>query len=436
MESPEGFERYLRERDRLRTADLFHPIWTTRPASVALPSWLAGVDLASVEQTLDAHWPADPGRTASAEAARITSQACYAQFRKPLVCPSLPVGVTNSARLRGLYEFDPAVASAPRDARHWHPYLADVAAHNRRDFLAPDPDLVRARLFEVLGTGARLVIADFHEFLTGAPPFSGLDRFWELSLAMQELAGVQEWLAAGSPLAGVACSEPSLRVAALARPDGILCLVWRELGADEPALDGRIFRRCRLTMPWDRKGSPAAVQMDPPLALPLSVTPAVEGLTVEMNAVETTAVILVSADPAVLRRAAERLQTRLDAAAEAIVHGLEVRAAKAALVERELASAGSPLRLEDEILETQQVLHEARAARETGNHAMAIELGRAGATTLRRAGARHLAAAAAVALPAGCDARLELWRRCLATLPHFHREAARPVVVAPDPGYT
>ena len=422
--SEEAFTEYCSERDHLRAQDLFHPIWTPRPPGIPLSRWLDAVEIHSVPQKLGGPFPRHPEDGAEYELAQVVGHCARHTIGRPLFCHSLPVGVPDEAREAGVYDFDPWTRGQPPRAIDWYPYLADFGNLPRRDMMAPEPDLVRLRLYEVLANRVRGVIADSYDFLQGPPPFTGRDRFCELACIAQEVGALYDFFAEGQLVrADIETGHPRLRAAMLHHGNDILILLWRSSQGDEYWVDPAAMARVEITIRLETTAEMTAWRMDFPAAQPIEVARDLKGaVRLHLSGVDLTGLILLTRSNRRPRELAAALRERLPRAARYRVQGAAYRLQKHELIEGELAALGRGARPPRLLADCRVAIEESRELLDEENYHEAWNRAGSACRTLRILVNREMTESLSAG-PIVRDSRLDLLRRSFFTLPRFYQEA-------------
>ncbi|MCB2156246.1 hypothetical protein KQI84_15325 [bacterium] len=431
-DSEKAFAEFCSERDHLRAQDLFHPIWTPRPASVPLSRWLDAVEVHSVAQTLGGPFPRRVESEGQFLLTQIVEECARQTIGRPLFCHSIPVGVPDAAREAGVYDFDPWIERLPSRSKDWHPYLTDLGNLPRRDFMPPEPDLLRLRTYEILANRVRGIVADFYEFMQGRPPLTGRDRFCELACIAQEVGALHDFFAEGQLVrAEIETGHPRLRAAMLHHGDDILIMLWRTTQGDEYWVDPNAMSRVEITIRLESHVEMMAWRMDFPAAQPIEVARDLKGaVRLYLPEVDLTALILLTRSNRRPRELADGLRDRLPHAASYRVQGAELRLQKHELIGQEMASQGRELRQPRLLEDAREAVAQAREFLDEEDYVHAWECASAANRLLRLMVNREMTETLGIR-KVERDSRLDLLRRSFFTLPRFYQEAQLPIKKEP-----
>ncbi len=424
-DSEDAFIWFCRERDRLRTQDLFHPIWTPYRPGFPFRLWLDSVDFHSVRHGIGGPFPRQAEENGADILSTIPNECAKARIPgRPLFCHSFQVGVPDRARQVGLYSFDPYVRQVEPIAENWHPYLATLTEWPRWDFLPPDPDLIRIRAFELLAARSRGIMADFYEFLGGPSPMTGRDRFCELACLAQEVSVFQDFFSEGQWVRGdLETGHPVWRARMLHHIDDILIMLWRSAQGDEFWIDPSKISRVEVTIGTETQAEMQAWHMDFPVVKPVPIARDAKGaIRIQLDSLDLTGKILLTRSQQRPQDIARTLQYRLPKATEYKVKGLEHRLAKVELVEQALNVKHVGIRQMPQIEECRKLVTEAHELFEINEYVDAWQFAAHATQMIRTIINRQMVSAMTVAFNIEKDSVYDLLRRSYYTLPQFYYE--------------
>lgn len=426
-QSRQSFERFIVERDRVRAQDLFHPIWTPFQPGLPMRNYLECTDLHSVAQTVGGPFPRD-GKNDGArllKQLRSESQRCNLTGR-PFFCSSLQVSVPEEARAAGFYEMDPLIRRLSPRVEDWYPYLANLPEMSQRDFLPPDPDLLRLRCYSLCSVGCRGILADSYDFLQGRSPYTGRDRFCELSVLAQEVLSCPLFFSEGRPASEeVETGHPRLRAGILQHSNDFLLLVWRSGQGDEYWIDPSPMHRVEVGLPSLEEPELEAWRVDFPRARRLNLERAPSGLLrLRLQSVDLTARVLLTSSAQRSAEVSAAIDEMLPTAAAYQVEGVEHRLNKVLLIERDLMRIGAGTRQERFVEECRQNLEHARALLDAEDFANAWDVSFECIGLLRRIINTQMIAARSGTRQLDTGSRLALLRHSYYTLPDYYKESA------------
>ncbi len=415
---------YFRERDEIRSADLFHPVWAPLGKQRPGPHWLRSMDLYAGPQ---APWAASADAAPSlgerlAEVSRICRPPTVA---RPLFCSSLPVAVSDDDRRAGLYEFDPAVRAAPREALSLFPAYTIYDEEPRADWLAPEPALLRLRAFDMFSHGLRGMMLDFYEAMLGPPPHDGQDRFAEAVILAQEIAVLRDFFAEGNPeMCLIEPGHPKLRAAVLRHGEDHLILV-RAIGEEDGVAGECYFQRTEVDVRPESSKAWNCWRVDFPSAHPVHIVQdAHKALRLRCGTVDMTAVLLLTPGRQRAEELAAAIDARLPLVARYAVWGLRSQLAKVELIEGQLAEANCGVRQSETLLRAREALAAAAGALAKNEYGTAYERSRGGQRDLRQLMRVQVARARVEPLYADSEKRVQQ-RRSYFLLPAFYSERKR-----------
>ncbi|MBI5153887.1 hypothetical protein HZA57_01510 [Candidatus Poribacteria bacterium] len=426
-----AFDQFCRERDRLRAYDLFHPIWTSYRPEYPLARWIDSVDIHAVPQGTGGPRPRLLEENGGELLRRVVEECARTSVGRPLFCHALQVGIADSARESGLYDFDPWVRSLPRRMLDWFPFLANLPELPRWDFLGPESDLLRVRLYELLAGRVRGVIAETYEFLQGPQPFTGRDRFCELACLAQEVAVFREFFSEGQLVrAELETGHPRLRGAMLHHGDDILVMLWRSAEGDEYWIDPSTMNRVEVSIALNAPMTTNAWRMDFPAARPLEIVRDLKGaIRIDLDMVDLTALVLITRGTQRAKDLATALQRRLPTVARYAVEGVEHRLTKIMFIENELLTMKAGQNQQQRLLDCHDLIEDAKKFLRLDEFAdacaMAWQAGRLLRTIVNRQMVEALASSNVER-----DSREDMLRRSYFTLPQFFKERATQTAVS------
>ncbi len=418
---------FLRERDALRTRDLFHPIHMPLGREHLDGAWLQSQDLLSVsvsatERRLGGALPRiDPSRAFAASAGNV------AALPRPRYCVDLPIIARDEERAVGLYSEDPAVACHSPRSIDWYPYLANFANLSRRDFLSPEPEALRLWVYTLLAQEVRGVFLDFYEGFCGQLPFTGRDRLAEAAILGAEIRAFEPFFAEGrpDPAAELDTGHPRLHGTILRH--GHEQLVVLSLGGyeDDFFIDEAWLERTEITVELeDRDAELNAWRMDFPHPCKLEVFRDQGGmLRFHAGPLELTGLVLLTPGTQRCQRICDHLRELLPEVARHATSQLEVRFAKILHTEGELRSMGSGVNNMERLRHVQRVLGKSRSALGKEDWGEAYRFGREGCRLARQIVKYQMARALATPVFENNSLRSVL-RMNYFTLPRFYREGA------------
>ena len=418
---------FLRERDALRTRDLFHPIHMPLGREHLDESWLQSQDLFSVsasvtERRLAGALPRiDPARTFERVAAGSGSHA------RPRYCVDLPVIAREEERALGLYSEDPAVARHSPRPMDWYPHLANFATMSRRDLLAPDPEALRLWTYGLLAAEVRGILLDFHEGFCGQLPFTGRDRLAEAAILAAEIRAFEPFFSEGRPdyTTELDTGHPRLRGTILRHGHEQLLLFHLGGYEDDFFIDEAHLERTEITVrPEDMDAEPHAWRMDFPHPCKLEVHRDQAGtLRFLAGPLELTGLVLLTPGTHRCQRICDQLRELLPGVARHAANQLEVRFAKVLHTESELRTMGAGVNNMERLRHMQKALEQSRTALTEKDWGEAYRLARHGSRLGRQIVKYQMARALATPVFENNSLRA-LLRMSYFTLPRFYREGA------------
>jgi hypothetical protein len=419
---------FCRERDRLRTQDLFHPIWTPFKSGYPLDLWLEAGDLYSVEQRLGGPFP----RMTEDDGAGVLA-GIHAQVRarhapdRPFFCHRLQASVSDQARRAGLFDSDPVVRHLPAEAERWFPYLAGLGEMQRADFLPPDADLLRVRAYEMLAARTRGLIADYYEFQLGRVPYTGRDRFCELALLALEVRLCPHLHGEGQFVeAEIETGHPRLRGGLLGHEGDLLVLVWRSAQGDEFWVDPSRMHRVEVSLVVEEGEPLRAWRLDFPSVRPVPIERDTRGsIRLRLESVELSARVLLSSSAQRAEAIAERMASLLPTATAHLIEGVEHRLEKIGLIEHELARLGAGRRQEPLLATCRRQAADARGLHGAQDHVNAWDVATECRHSMRALVNNQMVAALTNSARPDSRPRVALLRHSYYTLPQFYRETSR-----------
>lgn len=423
----DGLEGFLRERDNIRAKDLFHPIVTPLGAGQFTAPWLKAQDY---------YCPTTPQRrVVNRRILQPRPGQAIGALRplppkvpaRPFLCLDLPVGTGDEERRAGLYSDDPWVDRFPHRAADWFPWLANLARSPRRDFLAPDPEILRLQIYELLFSGCRGILLDFFEMLGGQMPYTGQDRYLEAAILAREVGLFRDFFAEGHDVAmPLETGHPRLAARTLRHGFDSLIVLRMEGYEEDFFVDEAHMERTEISLHLEQGGGEVhAWRMDFPKPRELEIMrDSVGSLRFLVGPLELTGLVLVTTGT---RRSAQLVSDfaeLLPTVARHAVRQLEIRHGKALLIEGELREMSAGIDNSERLAATHRILCEARAALLEGLHGHAYELARSGCRRIRQLIKYQVARALASPYHERSEL-LALLRMSYHTLPRFYREGAQ-----------
>ncbi|CAN5422861.1 hypothetical protein BH09SUM1_BH09SUM1_03700 [soil metagenome] len=419
----ESLAAYLRDSDSIRASDLFHPIWTPLGAQQQDDQWLRAQDI---------YAPRAVGRAPAA--GRLVHERVGEKLDeigapnvpltpRPTIWPSLSVSTSDAERALGLFADDPAVSRHSEKALEWFPYLSEFDRLQRRDRCAPDPEILRIQLYDLLARGVRGALLDFFEAMGGAAPFSGRDRFCEAAILAQEVAVLHDFFAEGRP-ARVELDSGHPRLAADAIRHGReILIVLRMTGLEEEYfIDEAFMQRTEVSINVENAGAMRAWRMDFPAVRQLEISrDNVGSLRMLAGPLELTGVILLSPGSQRPDDIAYALQTRLPKVARFAVEQLQARLPKIQFIEDELRAMGAGIDNRERITVVRRGIDEAAALLKADHFAEAYTKARETGRQIRELIKYQMAKALSTPVFEKTGIRTYL-RNSYYTLPRFYRE--------------
>ncbi len=425
-DSPESFLHYCSERDRLRSEDVFHPIWTPYRPGFPYGLWIGSVDIHSVAHSTGGPHERRPEENGAAQLNGLFETCAKERIQgRPFFCHSFQVHSPTSAREAGVYDNDRNVARTPADPESWYPWLASLGETPRRDFMMPDADLVRIRTYELLAARVRGIVADFYEFMLGPSPMTGRDRFCELAILAQEIAVFTEFFSEGQFVrARLETGHPVLRAAMLHHSDDILLLLWRASDGDEYWIDPARMTRTEVFIGLETETELTAWRMDFPGGHQIPVARDAKGdLRIQLDTIDLTAKILLTRSSQRPRDIAARLETRMKRATRFKVDGVRYRLEKVRAIEKELEEIGRGVRDSPALREARDLSKEAQRLCDGGEDRDAWIAASQVTQLLRTLVNRQMVRATTVSREGEEGRVLDLLRRSYYTLPEYYRQS-------------
>ncbi|HNM46499.1 MAG TPA: hypothetical protein PKH51_05715 [Candidatus Sumerlaeota bacterium] len=422
----EGLADFQRERDNIVASDLFHPVSAPCNASQIDAAWLRSQDVYTI---IPEEMP-----TRAATAPRFCQQpgpAVRALTRdenipqRPVIVPGLRVSISDAERAAGMFADDPWVSRLSPRALDWFPFLANFSTMPRKDLLGPDPEMLRLQVYDALASGARGVLLDFFEAMSGPTPYSGRDRFCEAAILAQEIGLLNDFFAEGraEPVL-IETGHPRLDASVIRHGLDYL-IVLRMNGYEEDYfVDEAYMHRTGIDIMLAGDNAWKAWRLDFPAAEALEIQRDRAGAARFLaGSLELTGLVLISAGTQRAQECAEAIQKRLPLVARMVVEQLEVRFAKLLLIEGELSAARVGLNNEERMRTVQKSMDAARELLRGGDFAGAYTKARQGLRFSRQIVKYQMAKALATPVTGGSQRR-SLLRGSYYTLPQFYREGA------------
>lgn len=422
-----GLDSFLRERDTIRTKDLFHPILTPLGPNHADPAWF---------QSQDIYTPSTPQRRIvnrrivqprpGMEISRLRERVVQGFTHRPFFSVDVPVGIGDQERLMGLYNDDPWVNRFPPRAIEWFPWLANLSRLPRRDFLGPDPEILRLQVYELLATGVRGIMLDFYEMFGGQAPFTGRDRFLEAAHLAQEINSFHDFFAEGtlSDLA-IETGHPRLQASVIRHGREFLILL-RMTGYEEDFfIDEAHMERTEITIDHEQGADLHAWRMDFPEPTKLETHRESSGqVRFLAGPLELTGLILLTPGTQRPKVIIDEISGRLPFTARLAYQQFEVRYAKAALIEGELQALEVGVDNRERLNAIHRQLIDARQALMDNDFVNCHRTARLGMRRIRQLVKYQVARALASPYQENNEL-LSCLRMSYFTLPRFYREGAQ-----------
>jgi hypothetical protein len=421
-----ALQAFLRERDSIRAKDLFHPIWLPLPPQGIDSAWLRAMDIHAPlcpQPQVTSHRlnQPRPGRDIAA-----LRQAHRDVSPRPMICPNLPVGISDAERESGLFDDDPWVSRFSPRAVDWFPYLANLSRLPRRDLLGPQPEILRLHIYELLSAGARGILLDFHELFGGLSPYTGRDRFLEAAVLAQEITLFSDFFAEGQPAElTIETGHPRLGATAIRHGRETLIVLRMEGYEEDFFVDEAFMERTEITVEAEGLEGTRAWRMDFPEPRALEVVrDGSRSMRFLAGPLELTGLILLSPGTRRAEELAHAVRQRLPRVATAVVQELEVRLGKISLIEGELAQLGAGIDNADRLRHLLLGLDEARQLLAQEAFVDAHDRAREAGRRIRQLIKYQMAKALAMSL-FDRHTRLGPLRLSYFTLPRFYREGAQ-----------
>jgi len=340
-DSEKEFLRFCRERDRLRGNDLFHPIWTPYRKGILPRLYIDSTELHAVSHSLGGP-VASPSSQDGPQTIKMLFDECknYGLTGRPFFCQSLRTMVSNKIRKLGVYDFDPNVRFHSPKYEDWYPYYTNIAEENRWDFLPPDPEVMRIKCFELLACRTRGIITGIFDFFEGKPPFSGMDRFHELSIIAREIESLKEFFSEGQYVIGdMETGHPNLQAAMLHHTDEILLLLWRSGKGDEYWIDPSPMVRAEIYLDIESPVDLNAWVLDFPKVKKIPISRDAKGaIKLQIENFDLTGKILMARSTSRIKEIENKVSSLLPKVVRAKQSSLDVRQRKIMMIESELNS--------------------------------------------------------------------------------------------------
>lgn len=414
---------YLRERDALRTRDLFHPIHLPLGPDQNAESWIQSQDILSVSVRATERRPGG-GAPRIHPAAGFTDAA--STLPRPRYCVDLPVITRDADRALGLYAEDAAVNRHSPRSIDWYPHLANFANLSRRDFMGPDPEALRLWVYGLLAREVRGILMDFHEGFAGQLPFTGRDRLAEASILASEIQAFEPFFAEGRPsLLQFDTGHPRLQGHVLRHGHEQLMILSLGGYEDDFFIDEAYLERTEISVTIEEQDSElSAWRMDFPHPTRLEVIRDSVGTARFLaGPLELTGLVLLTPGTQRCQRIRETMRELLPSVAGHAVSVLEVRFAKLLHTEGELRSMGSGVNNLERLRHMQKSFEKARAAMKEKDYGRAYQYSREGCRLGRQIVKYQMARALATPVFENNSLRAML-RMNYFTLPRFYREGA------------
>jgi hypothetical protein len=340
--SEREFARFCRERDRLRHQDVFHPIWTAYQEDFGLRLYIDSTDIHAVSHTVDGHMKRTPQENGADKVSQLFNECRnYKIPGRPFFCHNLYSMVSDEVRRLGVYDFDPVVNSHSPIHRDWYPYYAKIEEDSRWDFLPPDVDFLRIRCFEMLASRVRGIMVGNYDFMLGKVPFTGQDRFHELSILAREIESVRDFFSEGQFVRGdLETGHPGIKASMLHHTDDILVLLWRSGKSDEYWLDPMPMPRVEIRLDISSRENIRAWSLDFPVVKPLELHRDAKGaVKLTLENFDLTSKILLTRSHSRPEEIRTTVETLLPKALNSRKQVIEIRQQKIQLIENELGAS-------------------------------------------------------------------------------------------------
>ncbi|MCC5875706.1 MAG: hypothetical protein JJU11_05765 [Candidatus Sumerlaeia bacterium] len=422
-----GLNSFLRERDTLRTKDLFHPISIPINARHTDPAWF---------QAQDIHTISSPPRQIvnrriiqprpAMEIGRLRETMPANAPHRPILATDVPVGIGDEERLLGLYDDDPWVKRFPARSTEWFPWLANLIRMPRRDFLGPDPEILRLQVYELLTMGVRGIMLDFYEMFGGQAPYTGRDRFLEAAQLAQEINVFQDFFAEGQLTThSIETGHPRLGASMIRHGHDSLILLRMDGYEEDFFVDEAYMERTEISIAHEGGEDLHAWRMDFPMARKLDIhKDSVGTLRFLAGPLELTGLILLTPGSKRPQELADEIAGRLPFVARLALQQLEVRHAKISLIEGELRALGAGIDNSERLNSVYKILRDARNALDANDFATCHEMSRAGTRRIRQLVKYQVARALASPYHEKSEL-LSCLRMNYHTLPRFYRDGAQ-----------
>ncbi len=417
---------WLAERDAVRSADLFHPIFMPVNLLHLRSDWLRAQDI-FVPMTDESERHPGP-RVPQQHPGQPLEEMMHAANRlppRPSYCTDLRVTPSTRERRAGLWSDEPDVANYPNDPLQWFPWLSTLEFLKRQDLLPPDPELLRLQVYDLLGSGVRGIFLDFHEALLGSPPYSGRDRLCEAAILAQEIAVLHDFFAEGRPEPAAEVESGHPRLSARVIRHGLeLLIVLRMEGYEEDFfIDEATMERAEVSLKLDGATGLSAWRMDFPTPHRLEMLRDSHGsMRFKVGPLELTGLILLSPGAQRCEELASHMSQRLGGVAQLAIEEAEVRIAKVEMIEDQLRRLRAGTMKTSRMAEARELLDAARELQKNDQYAEAWTKARGTMKVLRVLIKYQMAKALATPLfDKGSFAHKLLGSYF--TLPRFYRES-------------
>lgn len=340
--SEREFARFCRERDRMRHQDVFHPIWTPYQEDFGLRLYIDSTDLHAVTHTVGGAIRRKPTENGADKVAQLFNECRKHKIPgRPFFCHTLHSMVSDEVRNLGVYDFDPVVNAHSPNHRAWYPYYTAVEEDSRWDFLSPDVDFLRVRCFEMLASRVRGIMVGNYDFMLGKVPFTGMDRFHELSIIAREIESVRDFFSEGQFVRGdLETGHPGIKASMLHHTDDILVLLWRSGKSDEFWLDPMLMPRVEIRLDISSRENIRAWSLDFPEVKPLELIRDAKGaVKFTLENFDLTSKILLTRSHSRPQEIKASIENQLSAALNSRKQVVEVRQQKLQLIENELGAS-------------------------------------------------------------------------------------------------
>ncbi len=333
-----GLDNYLRDRDSLRAKDLFHPIFVNLNRDQLNVNWLNNQDIYAPAILENNNSNRSTHQNASSGIRRLLDTD--ESPNRPLFCTDLRVTISEFERKIGIYADDPTISSLPPKSIDWYPYQAELGKKNRRDLMAPAPEILRLQVYDLLGNGARGILMNFHEAMEGVLPGTGKDRLLEAAMLSHEINAFQNFFSEGQPESfPLETGHPRLVAKALRHGLEHLFVVRMDGYEEDYFVDEAYMERTEFEIVAPPDGNVRVWRMDFPEPRELELIRDSSGsLRFLAGPMELTALLMITPGSKRAQEIADLIVSKLPYVSQLVVDQLEVRLAKISHIEKQLQS--------------------------------------------------------------------------------------------------